>query len=63
VNVIAHVAIEAVDPARRDRVMGRILSESSLSVSLAPRPIARTPASFRSIAEPHASSGALIHAT
>jgi threonylcarbamoyladenosine tRNA methylthiotransferase MtaB len=41
-NVIGHVAIEAVDPARRDRVVGRILSLSAPSISTATHPASRT---------------------
>jgi hypothetical protein len=35
-NAIGRVALEAIDPGRRDRVVGRILS-------LSPRPIASAP--------------------
>src|SRR5204862_300501 len=52
-NAIGRVAIEAVDPTRRDRVVGRILSLSSPRTRIAPGMIV-----------PHASrSGARLHAS
>jgi threonylcarbamoyladenosine tRNA methylthiotransferase MtaB len=50
-NVIGVVAIDAVDPSRHDRVMGRILSQSPPPISSAPRNQPR----------PTANSGAPVH--
>jgi threonylcarbamoyladenosine tRNA methylthiotransferase MtaB len=67
-NVVARVAIEAVDPARRDRVVGRILSMSGPSVPLArlplkTRPRATRPVPTRSPASSSTIAGAARHAS
>jgi len=55
-NVVGRVAIESVDPARRDRVVGRILSLSPPPTRVASRPPARPAARSSS------STGVSLHA-
>jgi threonylcarbamoyladenosine tRNA methylthiotransferase MtaB len=62
-NVLARVAIEAVDPARRDRVVGRILSMSRPSFPLGSRPPAAPPAPARPTVPSPIIAGATRHAS
>ena len=66
-NVVARVAIEAVDSVRRDRVVGRILSISRPSFRLGTRPRTTAPAATPVPTRPPASSsiiaGAVRHAS
>jgi threonylcarbamoyladenosine tRNA methylthiotransferase MtaB len=55
-NVVGRVAIDAVDPSRRDRVVGRILSLSLPPTATASRPTARPAARSSS------STGVSLHA-
>ena len=57
------IAIEDVDPGRRDRVVGRILSVSRSPYPIAPRLLTMVRASSRPIASPPSSSGAASHAS
>jgi len=62
-NVLARVAIEAVDPARRDRVVGRILSMSPPPIPLGARAPTTPPTPTRSPASSPIIAGASRHAS